>query len=60
MKLTIGKLRRIIREVMDQEAVVPGRYTGDGEYSEEDPERLGYGGFLGLDEMDDEDPKTQG
>jgi len=59
MRITIGKLRRIIREVMDQEAVVPGRYIGDNEFSDEDPERLGYGGFLGIDEADEE-PQRQG
>ena len=59
MRISIGRLRRIIREVLDQEAVVPGRYIGDNEFSDEDPDRLAYGGFLGLDETEEEDLKNQ-
>jgi len=62
MRITISQLRRIIREVVDQQAVVPGRFIGDFDYDpEEDPERLAYGGFRGIDEVEEEKPpKRQG
>jgi hypothetical protein len=47
MKIRLRDLRRIIREVLDQEAGVPGRFMGNvsGEDpSEEDMERLGNHG----------------
>lgn len=44
MKLTIKQLRKLIREALEED--VPGRYRGDGEYSEDDPDRLGHGGHL--------------
>jgi hypothetical protein len=58
MKLTIGKLRLLIREVISQQSDVPGRYRGDGEYSEVDLERLGHGGhpsYFNYEELDEED-----
>jgi hypothetical protein len=43
MKITINELKRIIREVLSQEAVPPGKWSGDasGPASDEDLERLG-------------------
>ena len=58
MKITIRQLRKLIREYLDQEADFPGRYRGDGEYSDEDPERLAHRGFLDLDEDDDPNENT--
>ena len=59
MKLKIGQLRRLIREVISQEGDVPGRYRGDGEYRKNDPERLGHKGHPSYhkyeEELDEED-----
>ena len=50
MKITIRELRKIIREVVSQQAgkgVMPG---WGGKLSAVDQERLAYGGFRGIDE----------
>ena len=55
MKLTVAQLRRIIREALEEQGWVPGRWMpGTGEpVDREDLERLGNHGFLdGLDETD--------
>lgn len=46
MKITIGKLRMIIREVLlREEATVPGKWTPGGDpVDDEDLERLGNSG----------------
>jgi len=47
MKITVSQLRRLIREVLSEEADVPGRWrASDGEpVSDEDLVKLGTGGF---------------
>jgi hypothetical protein len=55
MKLTILQLRRIIREALDEQGWVPGRWDpSSGEpVDDEDKEKLGFGGFPSpLDEED--------
>ncbi len=46
MKMTIKRLRELIREVLvKEEATVPGRWSGDGEpVDDEDLERLANDG----------------
>lgn len=48
MKITVAELRKVIREVLEEEADVPGRWrAGNGEpVKGKDIERLGHGGFL--------------
>ena len=43
MKITLGRLKQIIREVINQESTPPGRWSGDAgaPADEEDVERLG-------------------
>jgi len=55
MKITLTQLRRLIREVLEEEADVPGRWrAASGEpIGDEDLERLGHGGFLYDLEEDD-------
>lgn len=60
MKITVADLRRVIREVLEEEADVPGRWrAGNGEpVGGKDLERLGHGGFLFdpvMPEQDDDD-----
>jgi len=57
MKITVRQLRRIIREALEEQGWVPGRwYPGSGEpVSDEDVERMGNSGFLELEELDEED-----
>jgi hypothetical protein len=50
MKLSVGKLRKIIREVLREETKFPGGAYGGGELSDEDQERLAYQGFLDVHE----------
>jgi hypothetical protein len=45
MKLSVGKLRKIIREVLAEETAFPGGAHGAGKLSDEDQERLAYQGF---------------
>jgi|LakMenEpi03Aug12_release.lakeMendotaPanAssembly.Ray.scaffolds.fasta_scaffold1349083_1 hypothetical protein len=55
MKITVSQLRRLIREVLSEEADVPGRWrASNGEpVDQKDLERLGYGGFASpIDEED--------
>jgi len=55
MLITVRQLRRLIREALDEEADVPGRWrAGSGEpVDSDDKERLGFGGFPSpLDEED--------
>lgn len=63
MKLTIARLRRLIREaLMFEEADVPGRWRAeDGEPVDiDDEDRLGYGGFASpLDEDELEEGKKK-
>jgi len=49
MKLTIAQLRRIIRESLEEQGWVPGRwYPGSGDaIDDEDLDRMGHGGFRG-------------
>jgi hypothetical protein len=48
MNLTISQLRRLIREVLEEQADVPGRWrASDGEpVDSDDLDRLGFGGFV--------------
>lgn len=48
MKITVSNLRKIIREVLEEEADVPGRWrAGNGEpVGGKDLDRLAHGGFL--------------
>lgn len=55
MKLTVGVLRKIIREILEEETKFPGGAYGGGNLSPEDQERLAYQGFLGV--MEDEELK---
>lgn len=58
MKITVEQLRRIIREALEEQGWVPGRwYPGSGEpVDAKDKERLGNHGFLdGLEELDEEE-----
>lgn len=47
MFITVRQLRRLIREALDEEADVPGRWrASSGEPVDfDDEERLGFGGF---------------
>ena len=63
MKLTVAQLRRIIREALEEQGWVPGRWMpGTGEPVDgEDLERLGNHGFLdGLEEVDQDSLVNQG
>jgi len=57
MKITLGELRRIIRETVRQQTSKPGGVTPGwgGALDDEDQQRLAHGGFLGIDELDEED-----
>lgn len=61
MKITVSQLRRIIREVLSEEADVPGRWrASNGEaVDDEDLERLGQGGFLDPFPSDDSDKEKK-
>lgn len=66
MKLTIKQLRTLIREALEEEADVPGRYRGDGGYSEDplagDLARLGHHGhpsYFSGEELDEEDDPSE-
>jgi len=57
MKLTIAQLRRIIRESLEEQGWVPGRWypsSGDA-VDDEDLDRLGHGGFRGEDPLEEDD-----
>jgi hypothetical protein len=55
MKIRMSSLRRIIRETLEEQGWVPGRwYPGDGEpVSDEEVELMGTGGLGHKDEEDD-------
>ena len=53
MKLSVGNLRKIIREILAEETKFPGGAFGGGKLSPEDEERLAYQGFLGVMETDE-------
>ena len=58
MKIQLSHLRRIIRETLEEEAIVPGAWMGPhDDMTSKDKERLGNRGFLvpDLDEEVDED-----
>ena len=59
MKIQLSKLRRIIRETLEEEAIVPGTWMGPhgDEMTHKDKARLGNRGFLvpDLDEEVDEE-----
>ena len=61
MKITVGRLRKIIREVVDQQTAKPGGVTPGwgGTFDDEEEERLANSGFLGVDESEglDEDDR---
>ena len=62
MKITVGNLRRIIKEVLKEETKFPGGAFGGGRLDPEDQERLANGGFLGIDdleELDEEDSEAK-
>jgi len=47
MKINVGQLRKIIREVLNEQGWVPGRWMPGGEpIDDEDLEKMGHGGFL--------------
>lgn len=50
MKITLGELKRIIKEALEEEAGFPGRGFGGGRLDPEDEERLAYQGFLDIHE----------
>jgi len=58
MKITVSKLRELIREILKEEADVPGRWrASNGEpLDDEDLDRLAHGGFLsGLSDDENKD-----
>ena len=61
MKITIRQLRRIIREALEEQGWVPGRwYPGSGEpVGDEDVERMGNSGFLELEELGEDDTELE-
>lgn len=59
MKITVGKLRRIIKEVLEEETKFPGGAFGGGPLDPEDQERLANGGFLGIDELEELDEEDR-
>jgi len=54
MKIRLSQLRRIIREALEEQAWVPGRwYPGEGEPStDNEVDRMGSGGLGDMDEDD--------
>lgn len=61
MKVTIKQLRRLIREAIEEQGWVPGRWmptTGEP-VDDEDLDRLGHRGMVGLDEEDGDEIKSQ-
>lgn len=56
MKIRISELRRLIRETLTQQSVVPGRWDPDnGESVDPDDIALMSTGGLGKDSLEDED-----
>lgn len=56
MKIRLSQLRRIIRETLDEQGWVPGRwYPGDGEPVDSDDIELMDAGGLGRENPEDED-----
>lgn len=57
MKISVRQLRRIIREALEEQGWVPGRwYPGSGEpVDAEDLDRMGHGGFRGEDPLEEDD-----
>ena len=53
MKITIAELRKIIREVISQDTIVPGRWGGDGPVDPEDAESAW--GYLTYEEEEEEE-----
>ena len=53
MKLTVRQLRKIIREAVNQQTALGVMTHGGSVLDDEDQERLAYGGFLGVDEVDE-------
>jgi hypothetical protein len=62
MKITISELRKLIRETIDQEADVPGRWrasTGGEAIGDEDLDRLGHHGHRsGMEEIEETETET--
>ena len=66
MKITVFELRKIIRESLEEQGWVPGRWmptTGEP-VDREDLERLGQGGFLepsleGLEELEEDEASEE-
>jgi len=57
MKITVGQLRKIIKETIRQQTSKPGSVMPGwgGRLDDEEQQRLAYGGFLGVDEIADVD-----
>lgn len=57
MKITVGQLRKIIKEAIRQQTSKPGSVMPGwgGRLDDEEQQRLAYGGFLGVDENDEVD-----
>lgn len=62
MKIQLSHLRRIIKETLDEQGWVPGRWypKSAGEpLSSEDKERIANGGWLSGDELDEDDVEEE-
>jgi hypothetical protein len=60
MKISIKELRKLIREAITQDAIVPGRWGGDGSIDKDDEERIGGRGLASSigeaeEELEEED-----
>lgn len=61
MKITVKHLRKLIRETLEEQGWVPGRWmpTMGEPVDDEDLDRLGHRGMTGLDEEDGDEIKNQ-
>jgi hypothetical protein len=57
MKITLGRLRKIIRETVRQQTAKPGGIAPGwgGKFDDEEEERLAHGGMRGVDELEEDD-----
>lgn len=60
MKITVRQLRRLIRETLEEQGWLPGRwYPGSGEpVDDDDLDLLGHGGFRGDETLEEELEET--
>ena len=61
MKITVKQLRRIIREALEEQGWVPGKwYPGSGEpVDDEDLDRMGHGGFRSEEALEEDDEELE-